>query len=198
MNPRSLLTTGLLMLGLLTSGAASAAGAADKETQKPIKALVNAIRYSKDDLASKQVGYDVMVSRLMGDTWAKVSDADKKELIAGMEKLIRGISFPAGRDIFQYLDNVLYDPARVEGEVAKVKSTVVVHRNLKKSEIIIDWVLAKSGGTWKIFDTVMLGESTLESIKKEQIEPLIKEGGVPAVMKAMREKVAEVEAKKKP
>ncbi len=183
----------VLSLALATAAKAQAPSAA--EGQKPIKALINAIRYSKDDIATKQVGYDVMTEKLMDTAWKDTSEADKKELIAGMEKLIRGISFPAGRDIFKYLDNVLYDAPRMDGETVKVKSTVVIHRDLKKSEIVIDWVLAKSGGSWKIYDTVMQGESTLAGIRDEQIKPLLKEGGVPAVKKAMNDKIAEISKK---
>ncbi len=188
----------VLSLALATAAKAQAPSAA--EGQKPIKALINAIRYSKDDIATKQVGYDVMTEKLMDTAWKDTSEADKKELIAGMEKLIRGISFPAGRDIFKYLDNVLYDAPRMDGETVKVKSTVVIHRDLKKSEIVIDWVLARSpsntgGGAWKIYDTVMQGESTLAGIRDEQIKPLLKEGGVPAVKKAMNDKIAEISKK---
>ena len=71
----------------------------------------------------------------------------------------------------------------------------VLHRDLKKSEIVIDWVIAKSGGQWKVYDTVMQGESTLAGIRDEQIKPLLKEGGVAAVKKAMNEKVAEISKK---
>lgn len=186
-----------VLLTLSAAWTASAQAPSPAEAQKPIKTLINAVRYSKDDLASKQVGYDVMVEKLMAESWKDASEADRKELITGMEKLIRGISFPAGRDIFKYLDNVLYDAPRVDGDSIKVKSTVVIHRDLKKSELGIDWVLAKSGGTWKIYDTVMQGESTLAGIREEQIRPLLKEGGVAAVKKAMHEKITEVEAKKK-
>jgi hypothetical protein len=42
----------------------------------------------------------------------------------------------------------------------------------------------------------MQGESTLAGIRDEQIKPLLEEGGVAAVKKAMSEKVAEVQAKK--
>lgn len=165
------------------------------EAQKPIKTLITSIRYSKDDLASKQVAYDIMVQKLLADEWTKASDADKKELVANMEKLIRGISFPAGRDIFKYLDNVVYDAPRADGDSIKVKSTVLIHRDLKKSEIVIDWVLGKSSGAWKVYDTVMQGESTLAGLREEQVLPLLKQGGLPAVKKAMNEKVAEVEKK---
>lgn len=171
---------------------ASAEAPSAADGQKPIKTLINAIRYSKDDLATKQIAYDVMVEKLLQDEWTKASDADKKEITANMEKLIRCISFPAGRDIFKYLDNVLYDAPRADGDVTKVKSTVVVHRDLKKTELVIDWAVSKSGGQWKIYDTIMQGESTLAGIRDEQVKPLLKEGGLPAVKKAMNEKIAEV------
>jgi hypothetical protein len=38
----------------------------------------------------------------------------------------------------------------------------------------------------------MLGESTLASLRDEQVKPLFKQGGSAAVMKALRDKVAEV------
>ncbi len=183
------------VLSLALSSVAFAQAPSAAEGQKPIKTLINAIRYSKDDLATKQVGYDVMVEKLMDTSWKDATDADKKELIAGMEKLIRGISFPAGRDIFKYLDNVLYDAPRMDGNAVKVKSTVVIHRDLKKSEIVIDWVLGKSAGQWKVYDTIMQGESTLAGIRDEQIKPLLKEGGIGAVKKAMNDKVAEISKK---
>ncbi len=188
-------TSFAFVLSLALSSVANAQAPSAAEGQKPIKTLINAIRYSKDDLATKQVGYDVMVEKLMDTAWKDTTDADKKELTTGMEKLIRGISFPAGRDIFKYLDNVLYDAPRLDKDQVKVKSTVVIHRDLKKSEIVIDWVIAKSGGQWKVYDTVMQGESTLAGIRDEQIKPLLKEGGVAAVKKAMNEKVAEISKK---
>ncbi|MBC7794558.1 MAG: ABC transporter substrate-binding protein [Clostridia bacterium] len=184
----------------LWSTAAGAEVPAAAEAQKPIKTLINSIRYTKDDLATKQVAYDVMVEKLLGDAWKTASDADKKEITANMEQLIRCISFPAGRDIFKYLDNVLYDAPRVDGEATKVKSTVVIHRELKKSEIVIDWVVTRSpsqpsskpgSSTWKVLDTVIQGESTLAGIRDDQVKPLLKEGGLPAVKKAMNDKIGE-------
>ena len=60
--------------------------------------------------------------------------------------------------------------------------------------MIIDWVLKKDGSTYKVYDIVMLGESTAEGIREDQIEPLMEEGGTAAVMKALRDKVKEVES----
>src|SRR5690349_17048936 len=133
-----------------------------------------------------------MAKALMAETWATMSPADQKEFVADLEILLRKISFTKGREMFQYLDAVLYDPVKMVGDAAHCKSTVVVHRDLKKTEIPIEWVLLKEGGQWKVIDTVTLGESTTAGIRQDQVLPLLKEGGVPALMDALRKKVAEV------
>ena len=185
---------------LLVLTAASAAHAdtdtdTDKAVQKTIKSLIGAIRYSKDDVAAQQVAFGPMAKALMADDWAKLSSAEQTELTRGIEKLIRTISFPKGRDLFKYLDAMLYDTARVEGDKARAKSTVVIHRDLKKTEVVIEWVLIKDGGGWKVLDTVMMGESTLDGLREDQMKPLLAKGGTQAVLAAVRERVAEVEKK---
>ena len=47
-------------------------------------------------------------------------------------------------------------------------------------------------GAWKVADTTMLGQSTAEGIREDQVEPLLKEGGVSKVLEALRGKVAEL------
>jgi phospholipid transport system substrate-binding protein len=194
MTPRTFVALVLSLL-FVTPTVARADAELDKAVQKTLKSLVGAIRYGKDDMAAKQVAFSGMAKGLLAEDWAKLSPAEQTELVSGLETLIRSISFPKGRDMFQYLDAVLYDPARVEGDTARVKSTVVVHRDVKKAEIGIDWVLVKDGGTWKVLDTVMMGESTLTGLREGQVKPLIQQGGTAALMKAMRDKVAEVKKK---
>src|SRR5687768_2742710 len=121
---------------VLCPALAGAAPADDQATQKAIKGLVNAIRYGKDDLAAKQLDFGAMSKGLMAEDWQKLSAAEQAEFQKHLETLVRNLSFPKGKDMFQYLDAMLYDPARLEGDKAKVKSTIVVHRDLKKTEII--------------------------------------------------------------
>ena len=182
------LAAGLFVL----PAAASAAKPTDAGIQKVIKTVVNAIRYDKDDIAAKQVAFDAMAERIMGASWKDVSAADRKELIAGVETLIRKLSFQKGRDMFKHLDAILYQPIQTKGKDVLCRTTVVVHRNYKKAEIVIDFVLVERDGEWKTVDTIMAGESTAEGIHEDQIEPLVDEGGIPAVMKALRDKLSEV------
>ncbi len=164
----------------------------DKAVQKTLNTLINGIRYGKDDLAARQLAFGAMARGLLADDWAKLSPAEQTEVAKGLETVIRAISFAKGRDMFKYLDALLFEPSRVNGNEARAKSTIVVHRDLKKAEVIIDWVLVKDGAGWKVLDTVMLGESTMQSLRDDQVKPLLAKGGTAAVLKALRDKVAEV------
>lgn len=192
---RDIIATSVVALFLVLPGSARADAALDKGVQKTLKSLVGAIRYGKDDLAAKQVSFAGMAKGLLGDDLGKFSAAEQTEIGKGLETIIRAVSFPRGKEMFKHLDAMLYDSARQEGDTARVKSTVVVHHELKKAEIVIDWVLVKEGNTWKVLDTVMLGESTLASLRDQQVKPLVAEGGPAAVMQALRAKVAEVQKK---
>jgi len=188
------LTAALLGATLLVAAPASAAPASAKQVKKTLKTLITAIRYAKYDLAAKQLDVGEMVERLMADSWKKLSDADKQEMTTDFEKILRLTSFVKGHEMFEHLDAVLYDEPRDEDGTAKCKSTIVVHRNYKKTEIVIDWVLHQEGGSPRIYDIVMLGESTLDGIREDQVEPLLEDGGTAAVMKALRDKLKELES----
>jgi ABC-type transporter MlaC component len=183
----------LLLIAVVAGTAASASAAPpDKEVKKTLKTLITAIRYGKYDLAAKQLDFAAMVNGLLGDH--EVSDAERKEMVAGFESIIRKTSFVKGNEMFEHLDAVLYDKTRQEDGATRCKSTVVIHRNYKKTELVIDWVLKKNGSAWKVYDIVMLGESTLEGIREDQVDPLLEEGGTEALMGAMRDKLKELQA----
>lgn len=185
------LASALLAAWTLPAVAATTAPT-DKQAQKVVKTLLTAIRYKKNNLAAKQLAFQSMVEGLMGPTWKTMSASDQQELTKGLETILRKVSFEKGREMFKHLDAVLYDHVQPDGERARLKTTVVVFRNYKKAEIVIDFVLTQEGGAWKVIDTVMVGESTLEVVREDEIEPLLEEGGVPAVMQALRAKVKEI------
>lgn len=187
-----ILMTLMTLTAMLLPVSADAKKPTDKAIQKVIKTVINAIRYDKDDLAASRIAFGPMAAAIMDDAWKDMGAADRKELTAGIETLIRKLSFVKGRDMFEYLDAMLYSPIKTDGKRVTCKTTVVVHRKYKKTEIVIEFILIEDGGAWKIMDTVMAGESTAEGIHEDQIEDLLDEGGIPAVMKALRDKLAEI------
>lgn len=189
----------VLLLGLAPAQAQKkgAAGKDEKTTeyQKPVKLLIGAIRYQKDDMAIKLLALDVMTRELNTHHLAKMSDAQKKEFETGLGLLLRKLSFPKARELFQHIDAILYEDPKLSGDRATLKSTIVVHRAYKKQELVLVWTLVKKGKAWLILDVETVGESTLEGIREEQVDPLVKEGGVDLLMKKLREKLAEVGAR---
>jgi len=157
--------------------------------QKPVKMLIGSIRYKKDDLALKMLALDAMTAGLNKSHWAKMSDAQKKAFKQNLSTLLKKLSFAKARDLFKHLDAILYDEPEVKGDRAKIKSTIVVHRNYKKTEMVITWTLLKKGKKWLVLDTVMAGDSTMEGLREDQVDPLVKEGGVKGLLKAMEDKI---------
>lgn len=174
------------------AGEAKASSPAASGAEPTLKKLINLIRFGRDDKAAALLAFDAMAQRLMGEDWGKLSASDQKEMVAGLEKVLRRVSFERGREVFKYLNALRFDPARQEGDTTHVRSVVVIFRDLKKSEVVIDWVLIRTPSGFKVVDTVILGESTADAVRNEEVKPLLAEGGVPALMAALRKKVAEV------
>jgi len=174
-----------LLLGALLSSTGVWAGKSDKSVEKTIKTVLTSVRYGKDSIAVKKIDFDKMAELSMGESWKDVSTADRKKLSSGIQTITEKLSFPKGRALFKHLDAILYDAPRVTNDKAHLKTTIVVHRDYKKQEMVIDFVLYRSPNGWKIVDTVILGESTLEGFYEDQIEPLLDKGGIPAVMAAL-------------
>jgi len=186
----------LVTLALVLSAASPSLGAPSAaEAQKPIKTLINSIRYGKFDLAAKQLAFAEMTKRMLDIDASKFSDAEHKEFAQSVETIIRADSFSKSKDKFQYLDNVLYEAPRDKGTDVLCKSTIVIHHELKKTELVVDWVLIKDAGAYKIVDMIVLGDSTIAGVREDQVQPMLKEGGPAKVMAVLREKVAELAKK---
>jgi ABC-type transporter MlaC component len=180
----------LLASAPLLAGPKKAAGKADKVYQKPVKMLIGAIRYGKDKLALKMLDLDEMTHQLNLHHWNKMNPSQRMEFSKSLGFLLSKLSFPKARKIFKQIDAILYDPAKVKGNQVTLRNTIVIHRSYKKEELVLTWTLIKGGKGWRILDVKTVGESTLVGIREEQVDPLVKEGGVPLLMKQLREKVA--------
>ena len=161
------------------------------EYQKPVKMLIGAIRYKKDAMALKLLALDAMTQELNAGHWAKVKADEKKKFAKNLGILLQKLSFPKARELFQHIDAILYDEPTVKGDRATIKSTIVVHRAYKKTELVITWTLLKKGKKWLVLDTKTVGESTTAGIREDQVDPLFKEGGMKLVLQKMDEKIKE-------
>lgn len=185
--------------GLALAGALSLVGSsvarADSEVDKPVSVLVKSVRYQKDANALKQMDTESEGKILLGDDWMKGTAAQRTEFQSLFQSLFAGLAFPKLRDNLQNLGTTLYDKPEITGDMAKLKSTLVIDHPLKKQEIRARFDLKNKGG-WKVVDVTVLGvgkeESMLTGIRNDQIIPLMAKGGWDHLLEAMRKRAEQI------
>ncbi len=182
-----------LMLAVCLCAPAFAASAKD-EVSKPLKTVIQAVRFSKDPLAIKNFAGEEEGKLLLADDWAKGTEAQRKEFVGLFHTLFAKMAFPKIRKNFENLDTVLYDEPKVTGDRADIGSTILINHPLKKQELKVKYQLAKDKGAWKVVDVTVLGDSMLKGIREDQIVPIMKEGGWDNLLKLMRAKAKELGA----
>jgi phospholipid transport system substrate-binding protein len=180
------------LLAALVLSLPALAAAPSEAVSKPVKTVVQSVRYGKDLAALKHFGGEQQARFLVGDQWDKASEPQRKEFIQLFHNLFAKIAFPKVRDNFKNLAGITYAEPEVTGEEAKVASTIVIDHPLKKQELKLKYSLAKDKAGWKVVDVTVLGDSMLTGIRDDQVLPLLKEGGWDALLKAMREKDQEL------
>lgn len=170
----------------------SALAAPNEAVAKPVKTVVQSVRYGKDLAALKNFGGEQQAKFLVGEAWDKATEPQRKEFVQLFHNLFAKIAFPKVRDNFKNLASITYEDPEVAGEEAKVGSTIVIDHPMKKQELKLKYSLAKAKDGWKVVDVVVLGDSMLTGIRDDQVRPLLKEGGWEALIKAMREKDQEM------
>ncbi len=184
--------TRLLALSLAVVASSAFAASAKDEVSKPIKTVVNSVRFGKDLAALKMFAGEEQGKYMLGDEWAKGTDAQRKEFIEQFHQLFGKIAFPKIRKNFENLDSVLYDEPTVNGERAEIPSTILINHPLKKQELKLKYALAKQGPAWKVIDVSVLGDSMLQGIRDDQVQPIFKEGGWEKLLSLMKAKNAEL------
>ncbi len=162
------------------------------EVTKPLKTIINSVRYGKDLAALKMFAGEEQGKLLTADSWSKATDAQRKEFQELFQQLFAKVAFPKIRKNFENLDTVLYEEPAIRGDTASAASTILINHPLKKQELKVKYALVKQGGAWKVVDVAVLGDSMLTGIREDQIEPILKEGGWDALLTAMREKAQEL------
>lgn len=185
------MTRAMIITLLSWTSVALAAGAKD-EVSKPLKTVVNSVRYGKDVLALKYFAGEEQGKQLLGDEWAKGTDAQRKEFVKLFHTVFAKVAFPKFRSQFENLDTILYEEPVVTGDKAELASTILINHPLKKQELKVKYSLVKTGG-WQVVDVAVLGDSMIKGIREDQIVPIMKEGGWDNLLKLLREKAKELE-----
>ncbi|MBL8937381.1 MAG: ABC transporter substrate-binding protein [Archangium sp.] len=182
----------LVVAATLAFALPALAGTPKDEVSKPLKVIINSVRYGKDLAALKLFAGEEQGKFLLGDDWAKGTPEQQKEFIALFHQLFGKIAFPKIRANFENLDTVIYDEPTLTGDKASIASTILINHPAKKQELKVKYEVAKSAAGWKVIDVAVLGDSMLVGIRDDQIKPIMKEGGWPNLLKLMKDKDAEL------
>lgn len=159
--------------------------------QGVIKKLIGAVRYSRDASALATFAGEAQGAFLCGESWAKASDAQKKEFVELFHKMFAAIAFPNIRKNFEKLETILYAPPTVRGDKATLGSTIVILHPMKKQEIVATYDMVKADGAWKVVDVTVKGDkSMLTNIRDEQVQKILASGGFDKLLDLMRKRVA--------
>jgi phospholipid transport system substrate-binding protein len=186
----------LSLLAVLTL-ALPALAAPDESVTKPVKTVVQSVRYGKDDLALKNFASEEQGRQLLGESWGQGTEAQRKEFIQLFNSLFSQLAFPKVRENFKNLASITYEDPEVTGTKAKLRSIILIDHPVKKQEMKLQYTLAKEGAEWKVVDVTVLGDSMLTGIREDQIQPIMKEGGWEMLLELMRQKNAELDKAKK-
>ncbi|MBJ6760024.1 ABC transporter substrate-binding protein [Corallococcus sp. H22C18031201] len=181
-----------LLAALTFALPALAAPAANEAVVKPVKTVVQSVRYEKDLKALENFGGEQQGRYLLGEDWDKATKAQRTEFLQLFHTLFAKMAFPKVRENFKNLASITYDAPDVNGAEAKLGSTIFINHPLKKQEMKLKYTMAKDGTTWKVVDVEVLGDSMLKGIRDDQVRPLMKEGGWDALLGAMRKKNQEL------
>ena len=187
------LTRSVVVLAAVLS-AAPALAAKNEEVSKPVKTVVNSVRYEKDLSALKNFASEEQGKVLLGADWDNGTPEQRKEFVSLFQTLFAKIAFPKVRENFKNLDSITYEEPKVEGDKAELASTILINHPLKKQELKLNYTLVKAKDGWKVVDVAVLGDSMLKGIKEDQIIPIMKEGGWPHLLDLMRAKAKELES----
>lgn len=178
----------LLTLAFLAFGLAQ--GPSDPAA--PVKALVQAVRSGSDLKALTYFADESQARFLLGAAFDKATEAQRREFTQLFQTLFAKIGFPQMRENLKNLSSITYEPAEIQGDAAKVGSTVFIDRPLKKQEIKLKYSLVKEKRGWKVMDMAVLGDSLLTGIRDDQTSPVLREKGLEGLLQAMRDKNAEL------
>jgi phospholipid transport system substrate-binding protein len=181
------------LLSALSLALALPALAAHDEVVKPLKVVVNSVRYGKDVAALKLFDKEEQAKQLLGDSYAKMTAAQKTEFEQLFETIFGKMAFPKIRENFKNLQAINYDEPKVEGNKATVNSTILILHPLKHEELKVTYSLAKEPDGWKVVDAVVLGDSMIDDAR-DNIQGIIKDGGIDGLLQTMRAKAKELES----
>jgi phospholipid transport system substrate-binding protein len=134
------------------------------------------------------VDFGELSKRALGETWNKLTAAQRKDFSSAMEGLLRA-SY-AQKALGQGRTQVHYGKESIEGNEASVGTTV----NVNRDKYPVNYKLYRSGeqAGWRIYDVVTDDVSLLETYQ-EQFRKILATKGFDGLLATLKAKRAQIE-----
>jgi phospholipid transport system substrate-binding protein len=186
---RRLLILAFLMIFLGTAAAGPGTDTvkrANETIQKLLKAKAPVADLTKS--VATFVDIDELGKAALVDQWAKLKPAEQTELLKVLRELIEANYVGTQTATVEYTVGYVGEEALPDGSQL-VKTTITTTRKGRPLVIKVDYRLVKSAAGWRAVDIQTDGVSLVENYRA-QFNKVIKDKGVPGLLKVMQDKLA--------
>jgi phospholipid transport system substrate-binding protein len=142
------------------------------------------------DVVQNMMDFDTLCRDSLGKHWEGRTEAERTEFSDTLHALIEKNLIKRLKDSRNH--KVVYDAETVNGDSASVTTTVVSGDGPRAEQVEIEYKMKKQGKKWGVVDMVTDGVS-LVSNYRSQFNKIITEEGFDALLKKMKDKLAEKE-----
>lgn len=156
----------------------------DPELQGPENCVVR--RDKVMEVATERFDFPEMSKRVLGSTWRKLSETDKKYFTSLFKRLLEHAYIGKIEDYSK--QKVVFRDQRIRGERAQVMTAVVD----KDVTVAVSYIMLLENDTWMVYDIVVEGVSLVRNYM-EQFKEILRKEGYDNLLVQMEEKVIELE-----
>ncbi len=171
-----------------------------KSKDNALRPLLGSAKKNKKKILAtigEMMDFDALSKASLGAYWDKRSPAEQKEFSTTLRSLIEENLIKRLKDSKD--NEIRYEDEKVNADKSEGSVTTIVKAGKSKraDEIEVVYKMKKNGGKWIVVDMVTDGVSLVGNYQS-QFGKIINDEGFEALMKKMRDKLAEERGEKKP
>lgn len=139
-------------------------------------------------LAAELLDYGELAKRSLGEQWDPLTAKQRTEFVETFKELIERNYVRQLRTNLQY--EVAYGDEKMEGDEARVTTTIKIQTKGKPTEALIEYRMIKRDTRWMVYD-VVTDELSLVRNYRSQFTKIIRDQGYNGLMQKMKSKLAE-------
>lgn len=142
-------------------------------------------------LINQFLDFEELARRSLGKHWPKRSAAEQKEFVDVLRQLIEHNYLKQLRSNLDY--KMEYRGEKVKGEKARVTTAILVVKNRRKEEIVVEYKMRRVKTSWMVYDVITDDVSIVRNYRS-QFNRIIKKQSYKALLEKMRRKLRKLQA----